>query len=138
MKMKVVEAPTWRDLVEELKSDVGINSITVESEIGETNYRGTVSRVILQASSHTGIFGEDHDYSKHMVIADIDELDMDDVKWDKPVVKTDGVITIHITTKEELKVCAELVDSTKRDHERTMRGLMGNAMSDSERAVYGY
>ena len=35
MKMKVVEAPTWRDLVEELKSDVGINSITVESEIGE-------------------------------------------------------------------------------------------------------
>ena len=89
--------------------------------------------MILQASSHTGIFGEDHDYSKYMVIADIDEIGMDDVKWDKPVVKTDGVITIRITTNEDVKAGAKLIDPTEYDYESTMRDLMGSSMSDSER-----
>ena len=61
MKIKVVEAPTWRDLIEQLKNDVGIYSITVKSEVGETRYRGEVSRWLLKASSLTGVSGEDHD-----------------------------------------------------------------------------
>ena len=138
MKIKVVEAPTWRDLIEQLKNDVGIYSITVKSEVGETRYRGEVSRWLLKASSLTGVSGEDHDYSKNKLIADIDELDIDDPKWDKPVVKTDGVITIRITTNEDVKAGAKLVKPTKCDYKSTMRALMGNTMSDSERDVYEY